>query len=83
MGKIITITHTFIYTYIYLHALVCKISLGLILFTAKLSVRQHVVLLFTLCLHKLSYVAVPLLAHNVQHTDEECTRQGTEHPLEN
>lgn len=61
--------------------LVCKICLGLIL--SQLSVQQHLLLLFGQCLHKLSYVAFPLLAHNAQHTDEECTPQGTEHALEN
>lgn len=33
-------------------------------FTAKFSVQKHLLLLFTQCLHKLSYVALSLLAHN-------------------
>lgn len=52
-------------------------------FTAKFSVQKHLLLLFTQCLHKLSYVALSLLAHNAQHTDEECTPQGTEHAQQN
>lgn len=58
-----------------------KISLGLVF--SQLSYQcSSIYFHCLLSLHKLSYVAVPFLAHHVQHTDEECARWRTEHALE-
>lgn len=61
--------------------LLCKISLGLD-FTELSYQCSSSYFHCLLSLHKLSYVAVPFLACNVQHTDEQCARWGTEHALE-
>lgn len=63
------------------NTLPCKISLGLVF--SQLSYQcSSIYFHCLLSLHKLSYVAVPFLAHIVQHTDEQCARWGTEHALE-